>query len=418
MKKSTFFWFLFLAVPALQAQNYLISFTGSGDTTAVSTVKVDNLTSGASVTLNGTDILHLIHSAGISTPEPKSSAMEIYPNPMADETMLTFIKQESGPTTICLVDLSGKTVYRLNTDLSAGTQYFRISGLKQGMYFVNVSDENHQYSTKLISQDKHQNEPLIEYVSSSGKITGQPLKSVGSTIDMLYTNGDLLTYKGMAGQYSTVITDIPTATKTITFDFVQCTDSEGHHYATVRVGNGDRDYQVWMAENLNVGTMIKDTISQTGNGITEKYCYENLESRCDIYGALYQWGEMMNYDTTSGIQGICPWGWHIPTDAEWTRLTGYFGGDSVAGGKLKETGTAHWASPNTAATNVSGFTALPGGYRYYSGTLFITDYAVFWTSSQNSSTDAWYRNLYFNYEYVYRRAYTKENGYSIRCLKD
>ena len=85
MKKSTFFWFLFLAVPALQAQNYLISFTGSGDTTAVSTVKVDNLTSGASVTLNGTDILHLIHSAGISTPEPSSSTMEIYPNPMAAE---------------------------------------------------------------------------------------------------------------------------------------------------------------------------------------------------------------------------------------------------------------------------------------------------------------------------------------------
>jgi uncharacterized protein (TIGR02145 family) len=85
---------------------------------------------------------------------------------------------------------------------------------------------------------------------------------------------------------------------------------------------------------------------------------------------------------------------------------------------MKETGTAHWAWPNTGATNESGFTALPGGYRYYSGTLFLTDYAIFWSSSENSSTDAWIRHLFFNYEYLNRLTNSKSNGFSLRCVKN
>jgi uncharacterized protein (TIGR02145 family) len=85
---------------------------------------------------------------------------------------------------------------------------------------------------------------------------------------------------------------------------------------------------------------------------------------------------------------------------------------------MKETGTTHWAPPNTGATNEIGFTALPGGYRYYSGTLYMTDYAVFWTSNESLSAGAWYVQLQFNYVYVTRRAYTKDNGFSIRCIKN
>jgi uncharacterized protein (TIGR02145 family) len=173
-----------------------------------------------------------------------------------------------------------------------------------------------------------------------------------------------------------------------------------------------------MAQNLNAGGMILDTTNQSNNGLLEKYCYENKESNCDVYGGLYQWDEMMNYDTVPGSQGICPAGWHLPTDAEWTVLLNNLGGDSTVGANLKETGTTHWAWPNTGATNESGFTALPGGYRYYSGTLYLTDYAVFWSSSESLSAGAWYRQLYFNYAYVTRRAYTKSNGFSVRCLKN
>ena len=129
---------------------------------------------------------------------------------------------------------------------------------------------------------------------------------------------------------------------------------------------------------------------------------------------------MMQYTTTPGVQGICPTGWHLPTDVEWTTLSTYLGGEVVAGGKMKETGTAHWLHPNTGATNSSGFTALPGGYRNYSGSFYdLTYYAYFWSSTETSSTFAWFRNLTYNYEDVDRkRNYFKTNGFSARCVKD
>jgi uncharacterized protein (TIGR02145 family) len=142
-------------------------------------------------------------------------------------------------------------------------------------------------------------------------------------------------------------------------------------------------------------------------------------SNCDVYGGLYQWDEMMQYVTSQGAKGICPTGWHIPTDAEWTTLTNYLGGESVAGGKIKEAGTAHWASPNTGATNSSGFTALPGGYRYGNGSFYsLTNYAYFWSSSQSGAANAWRRGLGYNNEYVYRNSDDKSHGFSCRCLKD
>ena len=125
-------------------------------------------------------------------------------------------------------------------------------------------------------------------------------------------------------------------------------------------------FKDWMKENLIVGIMIDSTLDATDNGIIEKYCNQNSDSLCNIYGGLYQWDEMMDYKLSDngnpGItQGIFPIGWHLPTDSEWTELTDFLGGASLAGGKLKETGIVHWHSPNTGATNESGFTALPVG---------------------------------------------------------
>ncbi len=125
---------------------------------------------------------------------------------------------------------------------------------------------------------------------------------------------------------------------------------DGQSYNTVQIGE-----QCWMAENMNVG--LEGT--QTNNGIIEKSCYNNDPANCEIYGGLYSWYEMMQYNPEPGSQGICPDGWHIPQCSDWGILFNHLG-DS-AGGKMKETGTIHWASPNICATNVSGFTALPGG---------------------------------------------------------
>ena len=206
------------------------------------------------------------------------------------------------------------------------------------------------------------------------------------------------------------------------------TDSrDGRVYQTVLIGT-----QCWMAQNMNAGTMINGSAEQTNNGVIEKYCSNNDEANCNVYGGLYQWAEMVQYlngitNTTSwnpfpsgDIVGICPTGWHIPSDVEWTTLTSFLGGESVAGGKMKEIGTIHWLSPNTGATNSSGFTGLAGGYRASNGTFttFLLS-SFFWASSQydDDVNYAWYRKLGSTQIYVSRNVLFKTSGFSVRCLK-
>ena len=142
----------------------------------------------------------------------------------------------------------------------------------------------------------------------------------------------------------------------------------------------------------------------------------------NTYGVLYNWPAAMNgaaSSTTnpSGVQGVCPTGWHLPSDAEWTELTDYL--TSYAGGKLKETGTTHWNSPNTGATNETGFTALPGGYRIDSGSFVsIGNYGLWWSATEFDTNNAWFRFMLYNNSDVYRSSNYKELGFSVRCLRD
>lgn len=190
-------------------------------------------------------------------------------------------------------------------------------------------------------------------------------------------------------------------------------------YNTVQIGT-----QCWLRENLNIGTMISNSQNQTNNGVMEKYCYDNNPENCSIYGGLYIWNEMMQYVTISGAQGICPSGWHIPTQAQWTTLTTFLGGATIAGGKMKTTGTLQagdgfWTSPNTAATNESGFSALPAGYHTASGIFYdITEYNMLWTSSETTSTHAWNRMLYYGSGTMNDYTANKSYARSVRCLRD
>jgi len=197
-------------------------------------------------------------------------------------------------------------------------------------------------------------------------------------------------------------------------------------YNTVQIGG-----QCWMAENLNIGTRIDGVEEMTDNGIIEKYCYDNDPANCDIYGGLYQWNEMMEYTTTLGIQGICPNGWYIPTDDEWKILEGtvdsqYPVGDPIwnqmdyrgydAGLNLKS--TSGWYEGGNGS-GLYGFGALPGGYRGTYGFFYLLpNYATFWSSSENSSSRAWYRGLYYTGDDVARETGNKGSGFSVRCLQD
>ena len=202
---------------------------------------------------------------------------------------------------------------------------------------------------------------------------------------------------------------------------------DAQSYRTVQIGT-----QCWMAENLNIGDMIEGDAEQADNAVFEKYCFDNDQAECEIRGGLYQWNEMMQYVNIESSQGICPSGWHIPSDDEWKQLEGEV--DSVfgysdpewngvgwrgtdAGGNLKETGTVQWASPNTGATNSSGFSCLPGGGRGSGGNFFYKyTNSNHWTST--AGTTAWIRQLHFDETGVNRYATDFDYGLSVRCVMD
>jgi uncharacterized protein (TIGR02145 family) len=194
------------------------------------------------------------------------------------------------------------------------------------------------------------------------------------------------------------------------------TDIDGNVYQTVTIGN-----QVWMVTNLKVthyrnGDPIPNvTDSGSWQGLTTgAFCeYNNDVNNVATYGRLYNWYAAVD------SRNIAPAGWHVPNDAEWQTLVNYLGDDAVAGGKLKEVGTTHWYSPNTGATNESGFTALPGGYRFSSGTyLHMGNTAFFWSLTEDFSSNAWFRSLYCNNSEVYRSIVNKQNGFSVRLVRD
>ncbi|MDP8315349.1 MAG: FISUMP domain-containing protein [Candidatus Celaenobacter antarcticus] len=212
-------------------------------------------------------------------------------------------------------------------------------------------------------------------------------------------------------------------TVTITEGTGTVTDIDGNVYHTIIIDN-----QEWMMENLKVTHYRNGDSILTGYSNTEwtglssgAYCvYDNDPSNCDTYGNLYNWYAVDEDDS----RGLAPEGWHVPTDDEWQILVNYLGGSSVAGGKMKSTGTIEggdglWYEPNTGATNASGFTALPGGYRYYGGYYYgMGGNGYFWSSTENSSNLAWYLALHYSYTTICRSYYDKHYGMSVRCVRD
>lgn len=189
-------------------------------------------------------------------------------------------------------------------------------------------------------------------------------------------------------------------------------DAEGNTYKTITI-----DTLTWMAENLRSTTLNDGTAlslvteaEEWADLTSPAFCWYNNSS--DVYGALYNW-----HAVNTGK--LCPDGWHVPDDDEWSLLTGFLGGESSAGNMLKEEGTVHWKEPNAGVTNGSGFTALPGGYRTYGGTFGSAgSYGFWWSSTERSAADAYFRDLSHNYSNVDRSSSNKKSGLSVRCVMD
>ena len=196
------------------------------------------------------------------------------------------------------------------------------------------------------------------------------------------------------------------------------TDIDGNIYNVITLGT-----QVWITEGLkttkyNDGTAIPNTAdnAEWSANTTGACCdYLNTTANSNIYGRLYNWYVV----ASTNPKNVCPAGWHVPSEAEWTILINYLGGETIAGGKMKETGTTHWLTPNTGATNETGFTALPGGYRSGTGTFGLVGNTCFWwTSTEYSTGNALYRYIYYSTGSITGSDMDNHAGLSVRCLKN
>lgn len=247
--------------------------------------------------------------------------------------------------------------------------------------------------------------------------------SIGNNLELkvTFTPGDIAEYVSV--EKTVLINVLPNGTSNAVFNaaltYGTVTDIEGTTYKTITIGT-----QTWMAENLRTtryrnGEEIPEVTNNTAwkNLSTDAYCnYENSTDKDHIatFGRLYNWFAV------SDSRNLAPEGWHTATDADWSLLEAFLGNSTVAGGKLKETTPLHWAAPNAGNSNLSGFTALPGGRREYTDGSFINlGYDGFWwTSSAYNPDYSWYRYMHYNVSDCYRANFHKQYGFSVRCVKD
>ena len=237
----------------------------------------------------------------------------------------------------------------------------------------------------------------VGYTQCLGDMNRDGIKDV---LDILILVDDILDGNGVCDE----ITEV-------------CVDIDGNFYSTVQIGN-----QLWMSENLkttryNNGDEIPTGLTDgdwQNNTSGALAVYDDNESNADIYGRLYNWYAVVDN------RGVCPENFHVPTDGEYILLTNYLGGNDIAGGKMKEAGLEHWDSPNTGATNESGFTGLPGGFRNTTGSYDdMGEGGYFRSSSEYNSYRAWFHGLYSTWEEVYRGfEMAKNSGLSVRCVGD
>ncbi len=295
---------------------------------------------------------------------------------------------------------SGPYYIKTETDLNGGANY-TITGTSQ---ILSVPYALHAKTADSVSGLITEAQDLADVIAIGNSANAQ-IKNVTDPTDnqdaatKLYIDSILRTFQIMPKNYAGIMTDI-----------------QGNIYKIVKIGS-----QTWMAENLrtvkfndNTNIELVETSGTWASLTSPAFCwYQNdALSYKATYGALYNW-----YAVNSGK--LCPEDWHVPDNAEWTTLQDYLGGESIAGRKMKEIGTSHWDEFSDFATNESGFTALPAGYRYwYDGYFgYLKYYGFWWSANEENADNAWYWEVTSSAK-IYKFSADKNYGYSVRCIKD
>jgi uncharacterized protein (TIGR02145 family) len=417
-----------------------LTFTAINNTSyaQLDSIKVMNRTQWCDILLYWPDtILELEYHVGIQENITSRKAIKIfqnYPNPVENHTTISLYIPEKDEVCILITDILGKEIISMKKMFKRGYHSFKFFPGNSNIYFCTAKWHGESNTIKIInSQSDNPQKILLEYLGSD--LSMAHLKTLQVDRSFVYNYGDELLYIVYIDTLQSGILDTPETSNTYTFQFatnIPCPGTptityEGQVYNTIQIFS-----QCWLRENLNIGKMISGTEDQQNNDTIEKYCYNNELDSCTKYGGLYQWDEVMQYSIVASSQGICPSGWHIPSDKEWKVLEGsvdsqYGIGDPIwhylgyrgldAGANLKT--TSGWKNEGNG-TDLFGFSGLPGGFRDDNSSFDeVCEFGRWWSSTVYYLNDwAWYRNLYYYYPKVWRDLEFKKLGYSVRCLKN
>lgn len=441
IKKITFIVFLVILKIGLYSQQLTLELAFKaeydGAYTQLDSIRVVNRTSysdtlvtwtdtSLSIKINPGDLLlyvgYATSTSGIRDVPGLISFFELkqnYPNPVGEKSEISMFIPQQGMVNLMITDLQGRIVFRSDRHLGPGLHTFSFFPGESNFYILTAYWNGMTRSIKIVTSGiSDRKRCVLDYL---GTQSGEPVLK-----NSLQTGFYFVRQSG--------ILDTPEEDTTYTFGFatrIPCpgtptVEYEGQVYNTIQVYS-----QCWLKENLNVGVMIPGTMEQLNNGTVEKYCYLNEPDSCIKYGGLYQWQEVMQYAAAEGARGICPPGWHVPSDEEWKVLEGaaddqygigsyiwdYDGSRGYNVGTNLKTTNGWYDDGN--GLDLFGFSALPGGARPMINYFHDASKSGFWwTSTETDLSRAWYHYIYGWQPIIYRENMVWEYGYSVRCLRD
>jgi uncharacterized protein (TIGR02145 family) len=439
MKKLLLISILSVLMICVSGQTIDLTFTAVDDDSYVQldSIKVMNCTKGCDTVIFGSDTVLTLSVVGIDEPLTNESAFQVfqnYPNPMTVQTTVSLFVPERDNVKMIVTDILGRIILKNERLLGMGKHSFRFKSGNGNLYYFSAEWQGHRSTIKILSALPNSSPTSsIQYIGSESFSTIS--KATYDIQTFQFSLGDELLYIGYADNLQSGMLKAPDDNGTYTFQFatnIPCPETptveyEGQVYNTIQIFS-----QCWLKENLNVGIMIPGSQSQTNNGTIEKYCYNNELDSCTKYGGLYQWDEMMQYGNLQGAQGICPPGWHLPTDEELKVLEGsvdsqYDIGANTwdssgvnrgydAGANLKT--TSGWYA-NGNGFDLYGFSVLPVGRCEEDGSFKEMDkLSIIWASTEDSYYFSRFRAFAYMGHTTARGVWSKLYGFSVRCLRD
>lgn len=397
-----------------EAQEYVMTFTGTGASEQIDSIQATNLSSGESIIFPGDKELVLSLDSGIDVESGFPRNIQVYPNPFGSEAVVSISQSQSRNIRIRIANTSGQIISEYHGLCDPGIQRFLIRLRDPGLYYISLSAGKDLFTEKFVCTEGNRGNDIQPLGSSTGRgygVSASRMKSFDTTYRLGYVPGDVILYRCRGGEFISVLTDTPQGSFDYEVEFFECLDEDGRMYPTLSTGG-----LVWMAENL--AFLPKVDASSTGSVSTTCLYVNGYEGQDPAiaktvgnyreYGALYNWQAAII---------ACPSRWHLPSDAEWEQLAST--GDPASGGRLKEAGILHWIEPNAGATNATGFSARPGGSRIPAGGFSPTGTnGMFWSSTDSGTDNGSGWRLHSDDDTIAVADEAKSAGLSVRCVRN